>query len=164
MRNAASFTAAAISPGELVTIFGQNMGPTPGMGGQVVAGKLSTDIGSVEVLFDNVPAPLAYVSAGQVNAVVPYEVTGKQTSLVFSFQGVPSAPLVLNTALASPGLFAANSEGAAQGVVFNTDGSPNSSNNPAAAGSIISLYGTGEGVLNPPGITGLIAVAGVRRI
>ena len=163
VRNAASFAAAAISPGELVSIFGQNMGPTPGMGGQVVAGELSTGVGSVEVLFDNVPAPLAYVSAGQVNAVVPYEVTGKQTSLVLSFQGVPSAPLVLNTAQASPGLFAANSEGAAQGVVFNTDGSPNSSNNPAPAGSIISLYGTGAGVLNPPGITGLIAVAGVQE-
>ena len=162
VRNAASFATAAISPGELVTIFGQNMGPTPGVGGQVAAGELSTNVGGVEVLFGNIPAPLAYVSAGQINAVVPYAVTGKQTSLVVSFQGVPSAPVVLNTAPAAPGLFATDSEGNAQGVIFNMDGSPNSPNNPAPAGSIISLYGTGEGVLNPPGITGLIAVDGVQ--
>jgi uncharacterized protein (TIGR03437 family) len=157
VRNAASFNATAISPGELVTIFGQNMGPTAGLGAQVAAGQVSTNIGGVEVLFDNVPAPLLYVSATQVNAVVPYEVTGQQTSLAVSYQGVQSAPVVLNTALAAPGLFAANSDGTGQGVIYNADGSQNNTRNPAAAGSVIVLYGTGEGILNPPGVTGRIA-------
>ena len=126
VRNAgASFNATAISPGELVTIFGLNMGPTGGLGAQVAGRQVSTNVGGVEILFDNVPAPLVYVSATQVNAVVPYEVTGKQTSLVVSYQGVQSAPVVLNTALAAPGLFAANSNGTGEGVIYNADGSTN---------------------------------------
>src|SRR6202035_1435023 len=85
------------------------------------------------------------------------EVTGQQTSLAVSYQGVQSAPVVLNTALAAPGLFAANSDGTGQGVIYNADGSQNNTRNPVAAGSVIVLYGTGEGILNPPGVTGRIA-------
>ena len=70
--------------------------------------------------------------------------------------------MVLNTASAAPGLFATNSEGTGQGVIYNADGSPNSASSPAAAGSVIVLYGTGEGLLNPAGVTGQIAADGIH--
>jgi len=40
--------------------------------------------------------------------------------------------------------------GTGQGAIVNQDGSRNTSANPAARGSIVSLFGTGEGQLAPP--------------
>jgi uncharacterized protein (TIGR03437 family) len=58
---------------------------------------------------------------------------------------------------ASPALFTANSTGSGQGAILNEDGSVNSTSNPAPAGSIVVLFGTGEGQTNPPGLDGLIS-------
>jgi uncharacterized protein (TIGR03437 family) len=65
----------------------------------------------------------------------------------------------LGLAPAAPGLFAANQQGNGQGAIVNQDLSFNSASHPAAAGSVIELYGTGEGVLSPAGGTGRIAPA-----
>jgi uncharacterized protein (TIGR03437 family) len=47
------------------------------------------------------------------------------------------------------GLSTADSSGSGQGAIFNQDGSYNSPSNPAARGSIVTLFGTGEGVTTP---------------
>jgi uncharacterized protein (TIGR03437 family) len=57
-----------------------------------------------------------------------------------------------------PGLFTANASGKGQGAFANADGRPNSSANPAAKGSIITIYATGEGQTSPPGVDGKLAV------
>jgi uncharacterized protein (TIGR03437 family) len=44
-------------------------------------------------------------------------------------------------------------------VVVNQDGSINSAANPAAAGSIVSLYGTGEGRVTPQLIWGDLSIS-----
>jgi len=41
--------------------------------------------------------------------------------------------------------------------LLNQDGSVNGPNNPAAKGSVISLYATGAGQTNPAGVTGQVA-------
>jgi uncharacterized protein (TIGR03437 family) len=42
--------------------------------------------------------------------------------------------------------------------VWNEDGTVNSTDNPARAGSIVVLYATGQGVTSPASVTGVIAV------
>jgi hypothetical protein len=73
--NAASYATGAVSPGELVTIFGTNIGPAAAASATTdpATGKLATTIGGVQVLFNGVAAPMIYASSTQVSAVVPYE-------------------------------------------------------------------------------------------
>jgi uncharacterized protein (TIGR03437 family) len=60
---------------------------------------------------------------------------------------------VLATAT-SPGLFTSNQSGTGQAAALNQDSSINGSSNPAAVGTVITLYGTGQGQVNPPVLDG----------
>lgn len=158
--NAASYVPSSYSPGEVVTIFGQNMGPAQVVTAQIDSktGKLATVLSATEVFFDGVPAPLVYVSATQSAVVIPYEVAGKtSTQLTVSYNSAVSAATTLKVGPAAPGLFAANQQGNGQGAIVNQDNSFNTAQNPAPAGTYIALYGTGEGLLSPPGVTGQLA-------
>src|ERR1017187_10736685 len=80
--SAASFTSSAIAPGELVTIFGNSIGPSAPVGLVVESGKVETSLTGLTVGFDGTLAPLLYATAGQINAVVPFAVAGKSTTLM----------------------------------------------------------------------------------
>src|SRR6266852_4653715 len=70
--NGASFAKGqAVAPGSLVSIFGSQLAT-----GMAVADTipLSNSLGNVTVTFNNVPAPLTFVSPGQVNAQLPQSV------------------------------------------------------------------------------------------
>ena len=71
--NGASFLEGAVSPGELVTIFGANLGPTPASQAQVSSGSVTNTAGSTQVLIGGTPAPILYASATQINTMVPSE-------------------------------------------------------------------------------------------
>jgi len=158
IQNAASFVLGPVAPGEIVTIFGSAMGPATGVGWQLTpAGTVATNLASTSVSFDGVAAPLIYAAAGQVSAVVPYEVAGNSTTKVqLSYLGLVSNPLTVQVAGAAPGIFTANSLGSGQGAILNQDFSVNSASNGAAPGSVVSIFATGEGQTNPPGIDGAI--------
>jgi uncharacterized protein (TIGR03437 family) len=158
--NAASFQSGAVSPGEMVTIFGTSLGPTSLAYLQVDAtGKfLLSNIGNTQVTFDGTPAPLIYTTAGQLSAIVPYEVAGKgATTVQITHNGVLSAPVVVPVTDAVPALFTDNQAGSGQAAA-QSDAVANSSQYPAARGSVIVLYGTGEGQTNPAGQDGLLAL------
>ena len=156
--SAASFQMGMISPGEIITIFGANIGPTPAVNLQLTAnGMIATSLGNTQVTFNGVAAPLIFVSSGQINAVVPYEVAGNAfASVVVIRNGVSSAPAQVSVVAATPALFTLNQSGSGQGAILNQDFSGNGPNNPAARGSIIILYATGEGVLTPAVPTGSV--------
>src|ERR1035441_10166987 len=115
-----------------------------GLGGD---GKVATDTGGTQVLFDGVPAPILYTSSGQVAAVVPYEVDGKLGTQVQVRNGsLTSDPVALPVWPVAPSIFSVNLSGAGPAAVLNQDGQTvNSSQSPAAKGSYISIYATGEG-------------------
>ena len=77
--------------------------------------------------------------------------------MVIEANGRASAPVAIPVTPACPGIFSANSSGSGQGAILNQDGSLNSSGNPAEKGSILVMYGTGEGQTNPPGVDGRLA-------
>jgi uncharacterized protein (TIGR03437 family) len=118
---------------------------------------VSTNIGNTQVFFDGIAAPLIYVSTTQVNLIVPYEIAGRfQTSMTISRGGSTSSAIILRVTDTAPGIFTANSSGQGQGAVLNQNNSYNGPGAPAAKLSVISIYATGEGVINPPGVTGSV--------
>ncbi len=162
LANAASNAGGAVSPGMIFVGYGSSIGPAVLEGASLdSSGKLATTQAGVTITFDGVPAPIVYVSANQVAGVVPYEVAGKtSTQVVVQNNGQDSAPLTVPVTAAAPGLFSANFSGSGAAVAFNQDNSLNSPSNPAKKGSIVVVYGTGEGETTPPGIDGEIAVPG----
>jgi uncharacterized protein (TIGR03437 family) len=58
---------------------------------------------------------------------------------------------------AIPGVFTLDGSGTGQAAVLNQDGSVNSSANPAAHGSVISVFMTGAGQMSPPQKDGYLA-------
>jgi len=159
LANAASYQTGAVAPGEIVTIYGAAIGPASLTTAQLNSqGRLSSNLGGTQVLFDNIPAPLVYVTANQVSAVVPYEVAGQHTTLMSVVNnGQATVSLSVPVTAEVPGLFTSNSSGSGQAAAVNQDNSINGPGSGAPAGSILSLYGTGEGQTSPGGINGRVA-------
>jgi uncharacterized protein (TIGR03437 family) len=154
--NAASYLPGTVAPGEIVTLFGSNLGPSSLAGLQLDgSGEISSSLGGTSVLFSGVAAPLLYSSAGQVAAIVPFEVSAS-TNLQVQFQGLASAAASLAVSSSAPGIFTTGS-GQGQAAAINLDGTINSSSNPAKRGTYLTLFLTGQGQLSPSGIDGAIA-------
>jgi uncharacterized protein (TIGR03437 family) len=159
--NAASYANAPLAPGEVVAIFGQNLGPKNlTFGSFDNNGFLSTEIAGTQITFNGVPAPLLYTSAGQVAAVVPFEVASStQVGVQANYNGQLSTTYNFTLASSAPGVFSMNASGSGGGAILNQDYSINSPSNPAAAGSVVMVYATGGGQTNPVNTTGLAAQA-----
>ena len=144
------------APGELISLYGSGLGPQNAAKAQIGSGGLvATELASTRVLFDGVPAPVLYASDGRVNTVIPFTMYGYTRVLVqVELNGVlsdvlplamePSAPIVFTNPDATP-------------IVINQDGSLNSLTTPAAAGSIVTIYGSGFGRTTPEGTDGHVA-------
>jgi len=132
--SAASYAGDVISPGEMLTIFGENF--EPGM----------------RVNFDGLLATPLYVTPRQLSVVVPAGLAGAREANVivekdFDWRSVPVRMVVWP---ARPGLFTADSSGRGLAAALNEDGTVNSAANPAAKGAIVVLWGTGGGVESLP--------------
>lgn len=162
--NAASQRISGVAPGEILTIFGQNFGPASAsafaLGG---TGRIATNPGGVQVTFDGIAAPVIYGSATQINAIVPYEVAGLAvTNIAVVWNGTAVAAGSYPVVGSVPGIFTVGSGGLGQGAVLNQDGSVNSAGNPAARGSTVQIFATGEGSVAPTGITGEVTGADIK--
>ncbi|MEO8370170.1 MAG: hypothetical protein ABI806_13295 [Candidatus Solibacter sp.] len=155
LANAASYSQDGISPGELVSVFGSNLGPSTAAGTEVDgSGWISTTLAGTQVLFDGIPAPMIYASASQVSAIVPFGITGATTKVQVRYQNEPSELVPVAVLPASPGIFSAGGSGSGQALAQNQEGTFNSAENAATPGSVITLWLTGVGQLSPPGLDG----------
>ena len=126
--NAGSMASGPIAPGEIVTIFGAGFQPN-----------------QTQLLFDGRPATLFYVGANQINALAPAQfIADSSTEISVIVNGLTIADWKSPVAAAAPGIFTSGN-GTGPAAANNQDGSINSASNPAARGSIISLYATGQG-------------------
>ena len=158
--NSASFLPGAVAPGELVTIYGANLGPTYAEQGIVDSVHvLDNSIEATQVFVDGIAAPILYVSPSQINLVIPFGVSGTSTQIQIVYQGQPTASTTVPVQAASPALFSLNSSGGGPGAILNQDGTVNSSSNAAAPGSVVVLYATGAGLTTPASVDGLLATA-----
>jgi len=131
-----------IAPGELISIYGMQPGPsTPVSASFNSAGFLPTSLGGVQVAINGTPAPLLYVSRSQINAVTPFGLSvGISGTLQITVNGSPISSFRLFADAAAPEIFR-NADGSAAAI--NQDGRLNSAANPAKVGSILSIWVTG---------------------
>jgi uncharacterized protein (TIGR03437 family) len=157
--NAASEQKGGISPGEVLVIYGSNLGPS------ILAsaapnsdGRYERILANTRVLFDGVPGAMLYTSAGQVALIAPYYLYWKDsTNVQVEYNGVKSSSVTVAIQQSQPAIFSQNSSGSGPGAILNQDYSINSASNPAARASVVILYATGEGQTDPAGTDGLTA-------
>jgi uncharacterized protein (TIGR03437 family) len=142
-------------------ILGHNFGPSTIAKSNPSSGKAQTTLAKTQVLFDGMPAALYSVqntpTGSFVSGFAPFELAGKTTTKIeVVYNGVASPPVTLNVLDAVPGLFTVNPSGTGQGMIVNADNSMNSESHRAARGAIVTILGTGFGLITPPGGDGTI--------
>lgn len=151
--NAASFDRnTLVAPGGLVTIFGSELADGTGIANRV---PLDTELAGTEVLLGNTRLPLLFVSPGQINAQIPYDLSiNTQHQIVVQRGAALSVPEVLTVSPGQPAIFTADQSGRGQGVILGvraggaqTLASPDS---PVHAGDTIVIYCGGLGAVDPP--------------
>jgi uncharacterized protein (TIGR03437 family) len=120
-----------VAPGEIVTAYGSGFDA------------------QTRILFNGVAAPILYTSPTQINAVVPFELSGQTCAITVRNGAGTIGPATLNVLAEVPALFTLDGSGSGQAAALNQDGSVNSASNPAARGSVISLFLSGAGALTP---------------
>jgi uncharacterized protein (TIGR03437 family) len=147
------------APGEMVRIRGVCLGPfDAALAKYDSTGTLPTTLAGASVSFDQTPAPLILAQAGEIWAVVPSTIAGKSSNVTIGFNGgtVQTGVQVLS---AEPGIFVRGGSTSGQALAINQDSSLNSPVNPAARGSILTFWATGQGATSPVFIDGQTAPA-----
>ena len=167
--------ARQLAPGAIFSIFGRGLGPETPVAAQLQGDAFPTEIAGVRAFIDGIPVPLLFVSAGQLSGIVPYatpigvEREGNSTiffgnsALEIEYGGERSEPTNLAIDAAAPAIFSLDQSGSGQGAILNEDGTVNGPLNPARPGSIIVIFGTGGGLVEPAGEDGQLATAPFGR-
>lgn len=172
--NAASFTKGQpVSAGSLVSIFGSELASGLAQADSV---PLSTSLANVGVTFNGVPAPLQFVSAGQINAQMPWDVlpAGINTgvaNVVVTRNGVASASVMIQIGPSTPGIFSIP-PGAGYAIAINPDGSlaapsgsiPGYPAHAAKIGDALIVLATGLGAVDAPLANGAASADKLRRV
>jgi uncharacterized protein (TIGR03437 family) len=151
--SAATFLPQAAAPGGLFTMMATDLGGSINL---ATTPDLPTLLDGVSVAINGIPAPLIYVSPTQINAQVPFEVGPGPATLTLTRNGVAGQPVPISIAGTAPQIFLTAGTHAA---ALNQDYSVNAPANPAIAGGVISVFWTGQGVVNNPVTTGAPASA-----
>jgi uncharacterized protein (TIGR03437 family) len=140
-----------VAPGQWISIFGTGFG--------------SPDSNST-VTFDGVTAPLTYVAPGQINLGVPWELVGKTSTVMqVNVDGKVVASQQFAVAARNPSVFVDTGGSASDGnsffpaIALNSDGTKNSRDNPAAGGSLVTLFLNGVAAYtgSTPPVTGTVS-------
>ena len=160
--NGASFRPAtepdsAIAPGAIVAIFGADLASDTQVATVV---PLPTTLGDTRVTFNDIPAPPFFVSGGQINAQVPFELmAGTGSVTVQVTRGTESSeaqPIAI--AAVSPGIFTLNQQGIGPGAILHAgDFQPVNDSAPAQPGEFILIFCTGLGSVQPEVPSGDVA-------
>jgi uncharacterized protein (TIGR03437 family) len=140
--NAASLRGA-IAPGSLISIYGVNLGPGTAA---AISLPLPLSLNGTSVTINGIAAPLVFVSGGQINLQVPFEVAPGSASVSIRAGALTGVPVSFAVQAVAPGVLP---------VVQNClDGSVNSAKSPVQVGQFITLWVTGQGPVDTPIATG----------
>ena len=163
--------ASSIGPGTYIEIYGTNLAQTQrSWGGSDFSGNNApTVLDNVKVNINSIPAFVNFISAGQLNVVVPDNVGTGPVSLVVMNSNGTSAPYTVNVNALQPGLLAPSSfviggkqyvvalYGGGLNYVLPANSIPGITERPAKPGETIVLYGVGFGQVDPSVPAGTIA-------
>lgn len=151
--NGAGFGTAPLSAGSLAALFGQRLS-SRSLSAQTV--PLPIELAGSKVWFNDVPAPLFFVSADQINVQIPIElITSKEVQVVIANSRGPSTPVFLGLSLGAPGLFTAGDGSPV--IVNSSSGRLVTPAEPAHSGDILILYASGLGPVSLTPATGVPA-------
>jgi uncharacterized protein (TIGR03437 family) len=166
--NAASYVGGGIAPGELISIFGSNLGAA---GLQISSPENNTlpfALGRTKVWFGNrknsgdILGTIVAVTPNQINVFVPQYLqyfSGTSVNVKVQVDTKVSAPVSMPVVDSVPGIFTPDQSGSGQGAILNSDGSVNSRTNPAPRGSMVSLFGTGRSFTVPQVPDGTLVIS-----
>ncbi len=150
--NAASYVQGG-SDSSIVSIFGTDLAASTETAATV---PLPVRLAGTAVTVDGIPAPLFYVSPGQINFQMPFHAipASQRTGIVVSTTAGVSDPFSSDLPYRF-GIFTRDASGCGPGAVLNVKGdgtiSVNSPSNSLSPGEYISVFGTGLGaVINWP--------------
>ena len=147
--NAASYApfTSGVAPGELVSIYGANLATSTvvSQGGT----PFPTKLGEVQVLMNNRPAALYFVSPGQIAAIVPYGTTENVVQIQVNRNGTTSNAITEFRYLTAPGIFSQSQSGEGIGAVLHADYSLVTEARPAKPGETVQVFLTGLGGVFP---------------
>ena len=154
--NAAAYRASGVvAPAEIVTLYGTGLGPMTALTASVVNNVVQSNLGGYELLFDGMPAPLLYAGSGQINAVVPGSVAGRDSvSVALVTPGGTFTVGELYIRPSQPEIF--NNPVTGYATAINQNGTYNVAYNPAHAGEIVSIWGSGAGLGGYPFADGTV--------
>jgi acid phosphatase type 7 len=133
--------STGIAPGSLVSLFGQNFALRPA---SAATFPLPESLGGITASANGIAVPLLYVSPGQINFQMPFNVSGQVNLQIRTANGVASASV--NVVPTAPSLLAMATQ---NGLISSTS--------PVQPGSYVTLYVTGLGTPTSPVATGQAA-------
>ena len=136
-----------IAPGAMLSLYGVGLATQVGKPENV---PLPTQFNGVSVTFNGIPAPLFFVSPGQINLQTPFGVQGPTAQIVVSNNGQTSNTVVVPVAPTAPGVFSMNQTGYGPGAIVHANGDLVNAQNPARRGEVVLIFLTGLGAVNPP--------------
>jgi uncharacterized protein (TIGR03437 family) len=152
--NSASYLSPGqISPGSWVSIFGDRMADATGLGNTV---PFPNVLNGTQALLGEIPLPVLYVSATQVNALIPYSLSANANhQLRIQRNGTSSDLLDVTVADVLPAIYTTNQSGSGQGAIqiANTGflAAPGPGSRPVQRGEFLQIYASGLGpVENTP--------------
>ena len=140
-----------LAPGLLTALFSTgNVGQFGTASVSAPAGVLPwpKQLNGLQVLVNNTPAALYSAGPNQINFEVPGNAPQSGTADIQVIETATGRVLGDTTVVmstVSPGIFTQTSTGSGAGAIANQDGTLNTSANPAPAGSIVTIYMTGQG-------------------
>lgn len=146
--HAATQTAEALAPNTIATIYGTNLSWTTHAVSfrDLNGGTLPTSLDGVTVYANGIFCHLFFVSPGQINFLIPYDLVALSATIYVIRQGVGGPGVTIQLADTAPAFFEWNGNFA---VAEHADGSLVSSSAPARAGEVIVLYAAGLGRTAP---------------
>jgi uncharacterized protein (TIGR03437 family) len=147
LQQSATGNPAQLAPGEIVTIYGQNLGPVSGSGPIIHGLQLGTEVETSRVVFDGVPGAILYADMNQINVVVPDIVAQADSVAVQVFHyGIPSMRVNIPATSYDPGVFSYPNQGRNYAAALNSEGQIQGPAAPLKRGGNVTLYATGLGL------------------
>ncbi|MBS1824889.1 MAG: metallophosphoesterase [Acidobacteria bacterium] len=145
---------STLAAGSLVSIYGADLSPADTLA-KALPWPLSLD--GVSIKAGALDAPILFAGRGQINAQLPFGVSGDTTLEVTTPQG--TAKLAIRLLPVAPSFLRLVVDGENIAAIAHLDGKPVTARTPAAAGEWLTVWMTGLGPVDPPVSAGQAAPA-----
>jgi uncharacterized protein (TIGR03437 family) len=137
----------SVAPGSIISIFGGNLAPASQIG---PANPLAQTLQSVTVRVEDTFLPLFFVSPDQINAQISSAISEGIHKITVRWEGQPETTAQIMVTRYAPGLFSTGPPDQPVGSFIHANGEGVTPDNPARAGEIVTVFGTGLGPYATP--------------